>query len=78
MKKYDRLTNYIPPDKRKSPDIIYIPYDPADETLVAERKSLIMDFEVNEWVYIDSCRVPDFHRNEYRYFWILSRSSKKE
>lgn len=72
-KKPTKWTKYVSVDKRKSSDEIYIPYDPDDKQLVRERQSLIVDFELAGWTYKDSTRVPDFHRNDYRFFWILEK-----
>ena len=53
------------------PDVIYIPYDPADEINIGERRGLVESLELENWRYIDSCKV-DYY-GEPLYFWVLER-----
>lgn len=53
------------------PDIIHIPYDPADEINIGERKNLVEAFERQGWRYMDAMKCS--HYGEDIYFWVLEK-----
>lgn len=65
------VIGYVERAKRKFPNVIFIPYDPASPDLVRERQSLIMDFEEKGWEYKDARKCNYY--GEDLYFWVMEK-----
>lgn len=66
---------YIPRKDREYFDKLYVPYNPDNARMRQERQSLMDDLAAEGWKEIDACRVPDFHKQGYRFFWVMQRDS---